>query len=180
MQSNHTDPDAELLEKLKCGDFNMDTWGAFVSRVKGWVCANYPSLYFEAGEIATLAAETAYQRINTFRGESRFIRWVNQIAFRIAYRRIQNLQKAVTVSFEDLCHEIAEENDIDALLRQIDADEALRDLTDQERDVFLLRVLQDMDHKDIAARLGITHNACRQTWMRASAKLGSRRAESGW
>lgn len=180
MRSNLPDSDADLIAQLKTGDFDLQVWEGFVKRVRGWVCRNFPELTNEADDIATLAAEYAYESLEAFRGECRFIRWVNRIAYNIACRRLQKTRQHVVVSFEDLHHAAAEGDDIDFALQQIEAAEAMKSLTEQERAVCLLRLLHDVDHKDIAAQLGISPNASRQTWMRAAEKLGRYRREHGW
>ena len=178
MENVPSDVDARLLQQLTTGKVDETEWRNFLGRIRGWICCHYPSLYAVSDELAGEAAVCAFESLASFRGEARFIRWVHRIAYHVVSRYLRKQAQAVVVSLEDIKDEAAGGDEIQSRLLQLAAEAAMETLTAQERIVFVSRVTNDTDHKDIALRLGITSNASRQTWMRASEKIARYRREN--
>jgi RNA polymerase sigma-70 factor (ECF subfamily) len=174
MQRGQDDPDAQLLVTLRSGDFSLDEWTKFVERIARFLCYHFPALQPESDDLAAQAALAVYEHLPSFRGDCRFIYWVFQIAHNKVKRYLRKTKNATIVSVGELIDEPRDpHDDIETALRLLVAEEALATLTEQERTVHLLRVLEDLDHKDIAKRLGITDVASRTTAYRAARKIGA-------
>jgi RNA polymerase sigma factor (sigma-70 family) len=177
MRNAPTDPDAQLLQQLTAGEVDQAIWREFVRRIRRWICHHYPWLYAQSDDLAGETAVCAFESLPSYRGEARFMRWVHGIAHHIVSKRLREQGEAVVVSFEEIGDKVPAEDEIAKRILHLAAEVAMRTLTDQERTVFMWRVHDDVDHKEIARRLGISHNASRQTWMRASEKIGRYRRE---
>jgi|SRR5579871_2339978 len=180
MEVKPADPDAQLLLKMQTGEIDEANWRDFRKRIQQWICYRYPSLRATADDLAGEAALCVFVSVHSFRGEARFIRWVHCITRRIVSKHHDKQARVVVMSVEDLPEEVVANDKIEKRLLHLAAKAAMQTLTEQEHRVFLLRVTNDMDHKEIARRIGISDNASRQTWMRAMAKIRRYRLENQW
>jgi RNA polymerase sigma-70 factor (ECF subfamily) len=178
MEVKETDPDAQLLRKMQTGAVEESDWQDFVERVRRWIVLHYAFLHAQSDDLAGEAALRVFESVPAFRGESRFIGWVYRIAQNVITGHLRHQAGVTVLSFEEMSEEVAAEDAIRKLMLQLAAEAAMQTLTEQERSVFMSRVTHDTDHQEIAQRLGISHNASRQTWMRASEKIGRYRREN--
>jgi len=172
MEGNQDDSDLGLLAQLRSDTFDLATWDRFVRRIERWIDQNFEWANLDSANLAGEAALIAYQNVGQFRGDSRFFRWVRTITFRVVYRHLQKNKPGIVITFDDLMEEPAGEDESVMAWKRLVAEEALQNLTEQERQVFILRKQDGMDHREIAARLEISENASRLTWTRAAEKIG--------
>jgi RNA polymerase sigma-70 factor (ECF subfamily) len=106
----------------------------------------------------------ALERIEDCRNPERFVYWLHQIVRNRAhnardYRRVRSGPSLddIEVAGADDATRLAERNDMGARLA-----EALATLTPEQRQVLLLKDMEDWDHRAIAVSLGISEGMSRQ------------------
>lgn len=171
MHLEESDPDASLIEQMSRGRIDRSKWEDYVAQIKSWVSRRYPDLNSQADDLAHETAISAYVNVKAFRGESRFIQWTYGVARYVVCKHLRLAHRVPTVPLESLKAEPVVSDGIEEKLQLWSMRMAMNELSGLERSVFVCRTAYDSDHKDIAAALGITSNASRQTWMRAVRKV---------
>jgi RNA polymerase sigma-70 factor, ECF subfamily len=100
-----------------------------------------------------LAQETfikLYRSIGSYRGQAKFATWL----YRIAYNAFLNDQRGrvAEAEFEESIHSHAPDTTLSAS-NEVDAESALRHLTDRQRGVFDLYYRKGMTHEEVATAL---------------------------
>jgi len=132
---------------------------------------------------------SALEHLRDFRGESAFGTWLYRIAMHNAFRVLRRRRGSETVSLEELIAErdeengetlphpefiaewrdpaeIAEQNELRRIL-----DEAIQQLPESYRAVFLLRDVEGLSTKEVAEVLGISEGNVKVRLLRARLKL---------
>jgi len=173
--------DAELL-RLTAEQIDSEAFGAFYRRHQDPLTAFLLHHTRNPDVAQDLVAETfavAYSKAGRFdpdRGDGR--RWLFGIAriAMLASNRLGGAEEAVrlkiavaTRAYTDEDWEQADAR-VDSSLSDVVA--GLGDLTDEERDAVVARVIEDRDYTDIARRQGTSEAAIRQRVSRGLRKLG--------
>jgi len=125
----------------------------------------------EAEDLMQEAFIQAFERINTFRGDSMLSSWICRIAIN---RCLDHLKKRrVSLDFntdwERLDKREPESETSDYDIERIQR--AMQDLPDGCRLVFSLHMFEEMDHRTIAKKLGIKEASSRAQYARAKNKI---------
>ncbi|RME70861.1 MAG: sigma-70 family RNA polymerase sigma factor [Planctomycetota bacterium] len=168
--ATETETDAELVEQARGGET-----AAFETLFERYRDRVYRVVYGYVGnredalDVTQEAFLKAYQKLAGFKGEARFSTWVTQIAIHraIDVRRRRKRRKASSLEEQHDRDDLArlpgrgsprrgpgarlEEAEFEQKLR-----EALEQLSDKHRTVFLLHTQQGLAYKEIAATLGIS------------------------
>lgn len=119
-----------------------------------------------------------FTQINTFKGKGSFEGWMRRIFVNICienYRKEKQKYSFIDSATDVESVEIEKENDDDSFeIENISREEILqliKELPDGYRTVFNLFIFENMSHKDISIRLGITENASRSQYYRAKVSL---------
>lgn len=173
--------DAALLKKFKQGDLTYEEAETLLKKISRWICSQYPTLRSDAEELAQETIVRAVRSINTYRGASAFFSWLVSIAYRVCANHFHKLGDNPPVALETVA-DLKTEEDPEALaILEMVIDEALRALSDTEREVHRLRVFSRLSDDQIAQRLNLpSANAAQQAFKRASEKIGRYLSENGY
>ena len=106
--------------------------------------------------------------------------WVIGIAINIARTRLRKKTKDAQLTDEEWeCATIEGDPEERALL-EMACEDALAQLTDEERRIFLLRIINNMTFEGIGARCEMSFTKARRIFVRASSKIEQYRQEHHW
>jgi RNA polymerase sigma-70 factor, ECF subfamily len=124
-----------------------------------------------AADIAQEVWIQIFRALHTFRGDAQFGTWAHRIAVNRtlnALRKVRRVGK-LEVEIEDETATVEDDNDRSFIAASID--EAVAQLPEGARTVFLLHDVEGYTHEDIAQELGITPGASKSQLFKARAKL---------
>ena len=126
-------------------------------------------------EIVQETFEVAIKNIDKFKGESKISTWLCQIAKYIWYKTLKKEKKIDKVSFESLegvvlSNTILEENILEKQ-EKIEIFKKIQKLDEQTRNVMYLRILGNLDYKEIAEIMNKTPTWARVVFFRGKQKL---------
>lgn len=126
-------------------------------------------------EIVQETFEVAIKNIDKFKGESKISTWLCQIAKYIWYKTLKKEKKIDKVSFESLegvvlSNTILEEEILEKQ-EKIEMFKKVQKLDEQTRNVIYLRILGNLDYKEIAEIMNKTPTWARVVFFRGKQKL---------
>jgi RNA polymerase sigma-70 factor (ECF subfamily) len=122
----------------------------------------------EAEDFMQEAFIQAFNRIDSFRGDSQLSSWICRIAINKCLDYLKKRKVPIDADAElDQGHAVHEESDYD--IERIKM--AMKELPDGCRVVFALHMFEEMDHKTIAKQLGIKEASSRAQYARAKNKI---------
>ena len=126
-------------------------------------------------EIVQETFEVAIKNIDKFKGESKMSTWLCQIAKYIWYKTLRKEKKIDKVSFESLegvvlSNTILEEEILEKQ-EKIEMFKKVQKLDEQTRNVIYLRILGNLDYKEIAEIMNKTPTWARVVFFRGKQKL---------
>ena len=130
-----------------------------------------------------LAQETFYRAVknsSSFKGESKVVTWLCQIARYTFYQYVDKKKKRNEVSFEE--QEIVStgttvEEQIASEERKLEIYGLIQKLPNSMKEVFLYRLTGDLSFREIGNICGKTENWARVTYYRAKQQLGKELAK---
>ena len=126
-------------------------------------------------EIVQETFEVAIKNIDKFKGESKISTWLCQIAKYIWYKNLKKEKKVQNVSFEELENVIISntilEEEILEKQEKIEMFKKVQKLDEQTRNVIYLRILGNLDYKEIAEIMNKTPTWARVVFFRGKQKL---------
>lgn len=126
-------------------------------------------------EIVQETFEVAIKNIDKFKGESKISTWLCQIAKYIWYKTLKKEKKIDKVSFESLegvvlSNTILEEEILEKQ-EKIEMFKKVQKLDEQTRNVIYLRILGNLDYKEIAEIMNKTPTWARVVFFRGKQEL---------
>ena len=164
------DDDAKLVTKARDGDY--DAFEALVKKHQGRVYALALGMTKNPAEAEEVVQETflsAFQHLDTFRGDARFSTWIFRVASNHALMKLRKKKpepqggvaelepRALKAESEGMSpfdalslwarrpDDVLESNEVQKAL-----EEALDELADEDRALLLMRSLDDASHEDLA------------------------------
>lgn len=132
-------------------------------------------------EIVQETFEVAIKNIDKFKGESKISTWLCQIAKYIWYKTLKKEKKVNNVSFEELEDIIVSstilEEEVIEKQEKIELFKKIQKLDEQTRNVMYLRILGNLDYKEIAEIMGKTPTWARVIFFRGKQKLKEERED---
>jgi RNA polymerase sigma-70 factor, ECF subfamily len=115
----------------------------------------------------------AYRKLETFKGDSSIGTWLYRLALNHCLDYVRSRQAKMKKVTESLDAEAAFEPAAtrDAPIARIDLDRALERLPDGCREAFVLHDVEGLDHKEVAALLGIAEGTSKSQVFKARLKL---------
>lgn len=107
----------------------------------------------------------SWERIASFRGESRFSTWLHQLAVNVVLSDIRELKRRPPESPGDLDRIMGQPGASPAQTRALD--EAITALPNGARAVFVLHDIEGYRHDEVAAMMGVTEGTCKAQLHRA-------------
>jgi RNA polymerase sigma-70 factor (ECF subfamily) len=191
MEKSAVDPDQELVARAKAGDFTA--FEQLVSRYERRVFATAFRIVGrreDAEEVVQDAFTSVIEHLPEFREESRFYTWLMRIAVNHALKRLRKNRRmisnlatteALSDSYADLPRPqfiapwrespaaVAERHELQKLLG-----DALGELDEKYRSVFVLRDIEERPTTEVAELLGISEANVKVRLLRARLQLRER------
>lgn len=191
MEKSAVDPDRELVARAKAGDFTA--FEQLVSRYERRVFATAFRIVGrreDAEEVVQDAFTSVIEHLPEFRQESRFYTWLMRIAVNHALKRLRKNRRmisnlatteALSDSYADLPRPqfiapwrenpaaVAERHELQKLLG-----DALGELDEKYRSVFVLRDIEERPTTEVAELLGISEANVKVRLLRARLQLRER------
>jgi RNA polymerase sigma-70 factor, ECF subfamily len=137
------------------------------------VCMRYAGNREDAEEIFHDSLMKAYANIGKFKGDSSLKTWINRIGVNTALDFLRKQKSALMV--EHISDQVLEVQDTDieteVSLEAETAMKLLRCLSTNQQIIINMYVIDDMSHKEIAAKLNISEEASRSQYSRAKRAL---------
>lgn len=173
-------PDRELVRRAQDGD--TSAFEALVLRHQEKIfnaVYRFCSHWEDACDITQRAFINAYRKIGEFKGDSAFTTWMYRIAFNqsVSFRRESGRQKAVSLYTKDdeMVREPAFEENPGERMESDDSrkkvQQALATLEEEDRQIIVLKDLQNYSYDEIAAILDIPKGTVRSRLHRARLAL---------
>lgn len=115
----------------------------------------------------------AYRKLGTFKGDSSLGTWLYRLALNHCLDYVRSRQAKMKKLTESLDADTALEPSArrDTPIARIDLDRALERLPDGCREAFVLHDVEGLDHKEVAALLGIAEGTSKSQVFKARLKL---------
>lgn len=127
---------------------------------------------FEAEDFMHEAFIHAFQKFDSFRGESQLATWICRIAINKCLDHIK--KRKLDLEYDDkweqrmVNHEVKDEDSAYDIER---IESAMKELPEGCRVIFSLHIFEEMNHESIAERLGIKEASSRAQYARAKNKI---------
>jgi RNA polymerase sigma-70 factor (ECF subfamily) len=180
-------PDAELITLVRQGDKNA--YRPLVIRYQNRVHAMVLGMVRDpedARDIVQNAFIKAYQNLDAFRIESSFYTWIYRIAMNLAIDWCRKRGRRKTTSFDEAIAnrdedgEILETHQVESPHKALSRKQlqakifaAMEELTEEQREVVLLREVEGLSYKEIAESMGIPEGTVMSRLFYARKKLQS-------
>jgi len=164
----------DLIKSCSKGDKKgqralYDTYGPFLMSV----CLRYAGNREDAEEIFHDSLMKVYNKIENFKGESSLKTWINRIGVNTALDFLRKKKSALMVEhISDHALDI-QDSDIETEV-SMEAEAAMKllgSLSKNQQIIINMYVIDDMSHKEIAAKLNISEEASRSQYSRAKKVL---------
>lgn len=174
----------QLINRARAGD--GEAFGALVEQYRDNVyrlayrmCGNA----HDADEAAQEAFVAAWRALPNFRGEAKFSTWLYRLTTNAAIDLMRREKRHRTASEEDV-PELADETDspqqqVERTEQRETVQKALSALSEEYREVLLLRYMQELDYTEIAAALSLPAGTVKSRLNRAKAALKKALIQSG-
>ena len=122
-----------------------------------------------AQDVTQEAFITAFKRMNQYRGDSPFWGWLRRVVVNHAISALRKLPRHEAVEFEEyMTHSDGDQNRLGPCM---DLEQALQQLSDEDRMVVWLHDVEGYKHSEIAKFAGKTESYSKTRLNRARAKL---------
>lgn len=170
----------------RCQEGDEVAWEALVRQLQGRVfafCYHYLRDREEARDMAQETFIRIYRALPRFRREGSFLAWTLTIARNACHDRGERLRRTAAYGAEPveepgaIQHAAPEESHVDRQARHQLLELAIDDLSPNSREMILLKEIQGLQLKEIAAMLGIPLGTVKTRSHRARLELADRMLE---
>ena len=117
-----------------------------------------------------------FHKIDTFRGDSAFTTWLYRMSFNTVlmhFRKQKTVKEEITSDgeFAESALVLGQKEKSNRVLDKMTLDEAIGELPDGYRDVFVLHVVQGFEHEEISRILGCAVGTSKSQLFKAKRKL---------
>ncbi len=169
--------DLQLVKQFKNGDERA--FNDLVNSYKKQIYHIILRMIRNSDDAMDLAQDTfirAYKNINNFKEESSFYTWIYRIAVNLCLNHIKRNKIKSWLSFDEIPKPIKAKKDnpvreTERIELQELINEAVRNLPERQRAIFIMRYYEDMSHKEIAKILDRSEGAVKAGYFHAVKKL---------
>jgi RNA polymerase sigma-70 factor (ECF subfamily) len=149
----------ELISAARRGDHTAfrQIFEIHVQRIYAF-CLRLSAVRQHAEELTQDVFVKAWEKLNTFRGESKFTTWLHSIAvneFLMQKRSEKRLLKKMFTSDDLTIYDRADKKSDHNFGENIDLEKAISSLPEQAKAVFILHDIEGYQHKEIAKMINI-------------------------
>ena len=161
----HTMSDELLVEKIKDGDkysFNILVW-KWEKQIYNLAIRMLRSEE-DASDTCQDVFITAYEKIDTFRGNSKFSTWLYRIAVnkcisKLRHKKVENKHRDNNAFDQDLINEygVAPENESTLIKKQLNdrINKSMQSLPEEQKTILELKIFQELSFEEIAKIIGV-------------------------
>ena len=171
--------DIDLIRKARQGD--LDAFNAIVKNYKHYVYRTAFGILNNPSDAEDAAQETfikAYQSLSKLRDERSFPAWLARIAMHTSSDWIKANRRHQEVAIEQ-SHHLASHDAHQLAQTQLDIQDALNQLSEEQRVVIVLRMVHGMDYEEMAKNLDIPIGTVRSRLHHARLRLRELLGEEG-
>lgn len=133
-----------------------------------FVCCRYTTSKEEGEDILQEGFITVFEKLKQFKGEGSLEGWVRRIMVNKAIEHYRKTSKIFTLTdIEDVQGELIDVNDVQSNMAADELLEMIQELPPMYKMVFNLYIFEDMNHKEIAERLGIVEGTSKSNLFHA-------------
>ncbi len=180
------DPDEGLYRNLRSGD-GEEAVRCLLRRIKRFICRQCPGLSWDAEEIAVIAVERIYERLETFDATKRFSTWCFGVAWNVVREWLRDREKQPVQYEPDEYQESGDSNPEEIVLAEVSREinllvieEALATLTELQRTVYIYCHTTELKSAEIGDKIGRSAGAVRSALADAHAAIERWRKKKGY
>ena len=168
--------EAELLERCRDGDMDAfeELYRAHAGRLYG-LATRMVGSRVEAEDLLQEIFLLAYRRLGTFKGDAALSTWL----YRIAVNRCVDHLRSKGAKMADVTTELADDHPVprgrtdaaSAVVGRIDLERAIASLPEGYRTAFVLHDVEGLEHREIAALLGVSEGTSKSQLHKARLRL---------
>ena len=161
--------DKELIKGCLEGSpaFQQLLYKRFASKML-FVCCRYTVNREEAEDILQEGFITVFHKLSQFKSEGSLEGWVRRIMVNKAIEHYRKTSKVFPMlDIEDVQDEMVDVNDVQSNINSAELMEMIQSLPPMYKMVFNLYIFEDMNHKEIAERLGIVEGTSKSNLFHA-------------
>lgn len=133
-----------------------------------FVCCRYTSNREEAEDILQEGFVIIFDKLSQFKAEGSLEGWIRRIMVNKAIEHYRKTAKVFPLlDIENLQEELVDVNDVQSNIAAADLLEMIQSLPPMYKMVFNLYIFEDMNHKEIAERLGIVEGTSKSNLFHA-------------
>lgn len=133
-----------------------------------FVCARYTTSREEAEDILQEGFITVFEKLSQFKGEGSLEGWVRRILVNRAIEHYRKTSKVFPlIDIEDVQEQVVDVNDVMSNIASAELLEMIQTLPPMYKMVFNLYIFEEMNHKEIAERLGIVEGTSKSNLFHA-------------
>ena len=133
-----------------------------------FVCCRYTTNKEEGEDILQEGFITVFDKLKQFKGEGSLEGWVRRIMVHKAIEHYRKTSKVFPlVDIEDMHDEPVDANDVQSNIAASELLEMIQSLPPMYKMVFNLYIFEDMNHKEIAEKLGIVEGTSKSNLFHA-------------
>jgi RNA polymerase sigma-70 factor (ECF subfamily) len=165
--------DAALVERCRRGEMGVfeELYGTYAGRLYNVACRllGNPA---DAEDLVQEAFLQAHRKLDTFRGDAALGTWLHRLLVNLGLDHLRsragrNAQS--TAGMEDL--HVVPFTRPETVAERIDLEQAIARLPDGSRAAFVLHDVEGLDHKEVAAVLGVSEGTSKSQLHKARLKL---------
>lgn len=168
----------QLIDEFKNG--NDQAFNTLVLRYKEkiyWIVRRMIPDHDEADDVTQNVFIKAYQSLGTFKGDSSFYTWIYRIAVNLSLNEIRRKKIRRTFSIDDEIHQVRSHDaqPLELMEQQeqtLKIREAIEQLPDKQKKVFLLRYYEELPYEEIAKILKTSVGGLKANYFHAVKKIG--------
>lgn len=137
-----------------------------------FVCYRYTATHEEAEDILQEGFIAIFNKLSQFKGEGSLEGWIRRIMVNKAIEHYRKTSKVFSmVDIEEVQDELVDVNDVLSNIASAELMEMIQSLPPMYKMVFNLYIFEDMNHKEIAERLGIVEGTSKSNLFHARTLL---------
>ncbi len=162
-------PDKELIKGCLEGSplFQRMLYKRFAAKML-FVCCRYTANKEEAEDILQEGFISVFDKLSQFKGEGSFEGWIRRIMVNKAIEHYRKTSKIFPLlDIENVQHELVDTNDVRSNIASEELMEMIQSLPPMYKMVFNLYIFEEMNHKEIAEKLGIVEGTSKSNLFHA-------------
>ena len=140
-----------------------------------WQIRRFVLTHDDADDVLQNTFVKAWQGIGSFHGDSKLLTWLSRIAINESLDFLRRQKNVVTLSTDDedlsIANTLMADDYFDGDETEAQLQEAIAQLPEVQRTVFLLRYYDDMKYSDISQMLGTSEGALKASYHIAVKKI---------